>query len=152
MKRPWKMSRWKSTQRPARSEGGGPDGQGEDGSGRGARHHGKKDRGAPGPEGARDQGAESEEGGVSQVHLPNVAGEDIPALRQRDREQDKKDEVEDVVASDGQRQERQRGEGEENAGAPGELASIRERGHRPKSPRGRTQSTTTKMTRPTTSR
>src|SRR5216684_458583 len=64
--------------------------------------------------------------GVPQAHLPNVAGEDIPAFRQRDREQDEEDEVEDVVARDGQRQERQRSEGEENAGAPGELASIRE--------------------------
>ena len=89
---------------------------------------------------------------MAQVHLADVAGEHVPAFRERDREEDEEDEVEDVVTARGEGQEGERGQAQKNAGAPGELSSIRERGHRPKSPRGRAQSTTTKMTRPTTSR
>ena len=87
---------------------------------------------------------------MTEIHLPGVAGHDVPALRQRDREQDQEDEVQHVVAARDQRQERQPAEAGQDADRPRALAPGG--GHLPKSPRGRTTSTTTKITRPTTSR
>jgi len=92
----------------AEPEGGGSNREREEcGHGR-ARRHREENRRPRDPQCARHERADAEEGGVPQVDLPDVAGQDVPARRQRDREQDEKDEVEDIVALRGLRQKGQR--------------------------------------------
>src|SRR3989441_6159596 len=116
-----------------------------DGDG-GAGDHGGEHRRPGAPERTGRQGAESEERRVPQIHLPRVARDDVPALRECDREEDEEEEVQHVVAPDDERDRGQRDGGREpdRAGAPP--------AHRTNSPRGRATRTTKKMTSPTTSR
>src|SRR5213594_5205089 len=92
----------------------------------GAEHWGSGD-----PERAGRQGAETEERRVPQVHLPRVARDDVPALGERDREEDEEEEVQHVVAPDDEGDRGQRGGGRE-----AERAGAAPR-HRTNSPRGR---------------
>src|SRR5213596_888701 len=117
-----------------------PDGDG------GAGDHGAEHWGSGDPERAGRQGAETEERRVPQVHLPRVARDDVPALGERDREEDEEEEVQHVVAPDDEGDRGQRGGGRE-----AERAGAAPR-HRTNSPRGRATRTTKKTTRPTTSR
>src|SRR3989454_271587 len=116
-----------------------------DGDG-GAGDHGGEHRRPGDPERTGRQGAESEERRVPQIHLARVARDDVPALRECDREEDEEEEVQHVVALDDERDRGQRDGGREpdRAGAPP--------AHRTNSPRGRATRTTKKMTSPTTSR
>src|SRR5205823_4792305 len=121
----------------------------EHGRGR-ARRHGQQHRDAVRPQRARDQRAEAEERGVAEIHLSGVAGDDVPRLREYDRQQDQEHEVQNVVARRREGQQREQRERGEDGGGPAALVAARR--HRPKSPRGRTVSTTTKITSPTISR
>jgi hypothetical protein len=60
--------------------------------------------GAADPQRARDERAEPEERRVAQIHLSGVSGDDVPALGQRDEQQHEEDEVQHVVAANGERQ------------------------------------------------
>ena len=134
----------------AQAEGGRPDQQGQGDGHRAPAAIASQDGRARDPEGARGQRAQAEEGGVAQVHLARVARDDVPALGHRDREQDEQHEVQHVVAAGEERQRRERGERHQDRHRPPPLAGHRD--SRPNRPCGRSTSTTTKITRPTTSR
>src|SRR5262249_47218030 len=82
-------------------------------------------RSAGDPQRSRDERAEAEERRVAEVHLPRVAGHDVPRLGERDGQQDEEDEIEQIVARPGQRQECQEPERRENGQGPAALVPGR---------------------------
>ena len=130
----------------AQPEGRPADQQRERDGHEGAGDHPDHDGRARDPQHAGDQRAQPEEGRVTEVDLAGVTGDDVPGLRQRDRQEHEEEEVQDVLAA---HHERNRGQG----GDDDEARRRRGRAHHfAKSPCGRATSTTRKMTRPTTSR
>src|SRR2546428_365629 len=128
------------------TEGDGADEQRERGRGQRAQRRPREHRPLGDPERARDEGAEAEERRVAEVDLAGVAGDDVPRLGERNREEHEEEEVQHVVAPDDERHRRQSGQRRHAEREPPATA------HRAKSPRGRATSTARKMTRPTTSR
>src|SRR5436309_4459307 len=127
------------------TEGDRADEQRERGRGQRAQPRPREHRPLGDPERARDEGAEAEERRVAEVDLAGVAGDDVPRLGERHREEHEEEEVQHVVAPDDERH-RQGGQRRHAEREPPATA------HRAKSPRGRATSTARKMTRPTTSR
>src|SRR3989441_227259 len=130
----------------SKTEGDGADEQRERSRGQRAQRRPREHRPLGDPERARDEGAEAEERRVAEVDLAGVAGDDVPRLSERNREEHEEQEVQHVVAPDDERHRRQSGQRRHAEREPPATA------HRAKSPRGRATSTARKMTRPTTSR
>src|SRR5436309_3301752 len=128
------------------TEGDRADEQRERGRGQRAQPRPREHRPLGDPERARDEGAEAEERRVAEVDLAGVAGDDVPRLGERHREEHEEEEVQHVVAPDDEWHRRQGGQRRHAEREPPATA------HRAKSPRGRATSTARKMTRPTTSR